>query len=961
MWRVFVLVGIVGAAVVGEIAWKACHQTADAPVARHHNRCPPVIARGHQPSPVPAQVSGRVTKHTGGALAGATVALVRTGYGGDGEATPFVATTDAGGAWSIENVPHGDYVASATASEFLPANHKRFAVAAGEHHAGIDISLEAGGVLVRGTVSDFDGKPIAGARIQVSHSSETEARAPFLVLTDAHGAYELLLPDGAHWFTARHDEFTPAYRPVDVAGAAQSVDFKLVRGGTIRGVVIARSTGKPVPGAIVEASTEPRRHSYWHEEATANDDGEFVLRVTPPGTVSLEAHAAGVASAQSMRVGIGIGERVDNVRLLVDPAVSICGRVVEKGTRRGIGGANVYAGSIGVLAKPRTLEPSGAGGWFQIVGVRRGTQSLLAYAENRIPAQSNDIEVGDTDVTDAIIEMTTGSTLTGRIDPPGKASIGIVAQRDGRASMWDSLYIRMLRANSDASGAWRLDHVPPGKFEIVATTNEGATGKLAVVVADRDQKDLAVRLERRASVSGRVIDTNGSPVAGLKIEARPDLRTSARNTTGDEMRQAATSDANGAFKLVGLAAGTYRIASGEMVDVLLMVKQRSKKQPEPIEITAGADVTNIVVTVEPHDGVIRGVVAIGGRPARDVWVTARLQDPEEMPIPEDIASSEPVLSDANGKFVIDHLLRARTYTVVAEGPRGESRGETVGVKPGEATTIELAATGALTGHVKMRGAPVTSYDLECRRGYGDPIDIHVDAADGGYTIDHLAPGRYRCGVSAKAGNAGGDVVIAAGATTLDLTLVPWATVTGRAVSALDGTPVPHLHAQTFSESGADDRAEASAVFDGEKRHETDANGRFTIPRVANGPGHVSLWDPPFTHPIADKPYAVTGGARIDIGTMMVVPPRAGEPGTFGMSAKPSGGALEVATVTADGPASRAGIVSGDKITAIQGHTIGELTPEVAQQLLTSGNIGAGQTLAITLARGTTVRVIAAKL
>lgn len=376
----------------------------------------------------------------------------------------------------------------------------------------------------------------------------------------------------------------------------------------------------------------------------------------------------------------------------------------------------------------------------------------------------------------------------------------------------------------------------------------------------------------------------------------------------------------------------------------------------------GPALTDIVVTVEPHDGVIRGVTTFGGKPMRDVWVTARLLRPDGSLFPGDLGNSEPVLTDANGNFVIDHL-RERPYTLVAEGPRAASRGEKAGVKPGETTTIELQSLGALTGHVKLRGRPVTSYDLRCRRGTADPnpIELHIDAADGGYALDDLTPGHYQCGASTKAGNAAGEVDVASAAATLEVTLVPWATITGRAVSPLNGAPVPHLPAQAYSYSGADDQMAASAFYDGDKRPKSEANGRFTIDHVANGPGHISLWDPPVTHPIGHKAYTVTAGARIDIGTVLVIPPLTGDPGTLGMDVHLSGDAFEVTTVSADGPAAHARIVVGDKITAIQGHTIAELTSDMVRRLLAPGSIGAGQTLELTLARGTTVSVTVAKL
>ena len=940
---------VVLAAVVAVIGWKVRHHGASA-TAHEVERCPPIRARVPRPAAVPARVSGHVTNKSGGAVGGALIALVQTEPGADFDSAPLFTTADASGVWTIEKVPPGQYVASATASGFLPINRARFAITANERRGGIDFSLEPGGTRVAGKVSDSRGNPIAGARVVAELA---EGRAPYLALTDADGKYELSLPDGKYWLGVHHDDYVVTHHSIELAGTPNTTDFKLVLGGTIHGVVVARATGKPVPEALIVADNGHRGPDS-RVEATTDVEGKFVLHCVAPGAILLEASADRVASAEPTRVGIGTGELVDGVRVLVDPAVSICGRVVEKGTRNGIAGATLRASMIGPLA--RTPDPTGVDGAFEIVGVNPGSNLLLASADNKISARDRRVDVADRDVTGVIVEMSTGATLTGRVNPPRRATISIVLQDDrGFAHVMESVAIGMVRGNSDASGAWKLEHVPPGDFVLLASTAEGPAGKLPIVVTDRDQPDLLIALEKRASVSGRVIDTKGAPVSGIKVLARPDRHTRMRVVTADSMGQGTTTSADGSFKIVGLEAGKYRITSDDNVDLLVLMAEK-KKPPEPIDIASGADATGALVTVEAHDGVIRGVVTARGKATRDAWVTARLQPPEgEPPWPSEIVDSEPVPTDASGTFVIDHL-RGGAYTLIADGPRGASHGEKTGVKLGDTTTIELQSFGTLTGHVMIGAVPVASYDLECR-GPPGPIDTRVDAADGGYSLDHLPPGHYRCSVSAKAGNAAGEVNVPG---TLDLAMVPWATVTGIAISALSGAPVSRLHADVLSDSGGGDKTAASSIFSGDNRPESDAAGRFTIDHVANGRGHVALWPHSITHPLASKEYTATPGQRIDVGTVMVVPPLVGDAGTLGMEAKLSGDALEVTTVTAGGPAAQAGIVSGDKITAIQGNTIAELTPTVAQQLVASGAIGAGQTIALTLARGTTVSVNAAK-
>jgi S1-C subfamily serine protease len=142
---------------------------------------------------------------------------------------------------------------------------------------------------------------------------------------------------------------------------------------------------------------------------------------------------------------------------------------------------------------------------------------------------------------------------------------------------------------------------------------------------------------------------------------------------------------------------------------------------------------------------------------------------------------------------------------------------------------------------------------------------------------------------------------------------------------------------------------------------TDASGRFTIDHVGAGSGAVMLMaKSSMEGPLATKPYTVQAGQRLDLGVIKVVPPRQGDAGTLGMATEIQGDSLAVTLVQPGGPAAQAGIVVGDKIISIDGHSVAELTPATAQKVISSGTIGAGEQAGLGLERGQTVTVTAAK-
>ena len=311
-----------------------------------------------------------------------------------------------------------------------------------------------------------------------------------------------------------------------------------------------------------------------------------------------------------------------------------------------------------------------------------------------------------------------------------------------------------------------------------------------------------------------------------------------------------------------------------------------------------------------------------------------------------------MLTGADGRFTIDHLRRGQSHNVVAEGPRGTSRGETKDVKPGTSTTVTLLSLGTLTGTVTSDGKPVKPYDIECNGPERDDDNKTIDAADGVYTLDRLAPGSYECVVTADAGKATGKVDVPPGPAKLDLQLEHWAVVTGKVVDVLSKKPVPGLVAMS---AGGMNGGKAFEDMMRGKTPKTDASGVFTLPRVPAGTGTVTIMNGEMSFTggdaLATKQYTAVAGQRIDLGTIEVVAPRVGDAGTFGFATTiDEAGKLVVSSVKEGGPAANAGIQEKDQIVALSGIPVATLTPIIAQKILSSGTVGVGIPIQLTLDR-----------
>lgn len=922
---------------------------------------------------VPASVSGRVTRKTDGAgVAGAQVSLSRLGLGAmfDEEKIPtIVVVSDAQGAWTAPSVGPGTYAVAATARGFSAGIIDKLVIASGEKRTGVDLALDSGGMVVSGTVSDVLGGPIAGARITVEEDGKMKFGMPKLIaIADESGRYEIMLGEGSYSADATHDDYTEGERNFEVAGTPITIDFTLTPGATIRGVVVT-TDGTPVPGASVGASGG--RGNFSTPDTTADEAGAFVIKGLGAGTKSLSALARGYATETPTVVELGIGEQLDGVRVVVSRAFTISGIVVKKGTTTPIPGVRlgVFSFSGQAVLGP---DPTDAEGRFEIYGVKPASFMLFAISEDVMPEIGQQVEVVDKDVSDVKIEMAVGVTVSGRVEPAAVASIGIAPTNVGIGNIFEAIKSMIVRADSDETGAFTLKNVPAGTFTLNASTTDGRAAKQPLLVADRDITGVVIKLEPRASIAGRVVDTSGKPVVGVRVTASPprdkDSASGAFSFNMDGMRNAGTSTAgDGSFRIKGLDAGTFNVRVVDDQGQLAWGDSAHKDKPrEPIkvELAAAAERTGLTLTVEGTDGTIKGVVlGPDKKPASDVWISTTLEreeakdgkdkgdfDQEAAMARYAMGSSRPpTLTNADGAFTVSRLRRG-TYTLTATSAKGNMRIEKKGVKTGDTVTLTLASLGTLTGRVTSGGSPVAKYEIDCTKtGDYESVDRQISDANGAYSLERMIPGDYKCVATSDQGQALSKVTVPAGEAKLDLVMVPWASITGTVVSVLSGEPVVGVKIL----AGSKDSFDSSQFTDmlGGKGPTSDAAGRFVVPRVSPGKGELAVMPKAGGfEQLAKREYEITAGQKLDLGTIKIVPPREGDAGTLGMSTDLTEGVLTVASVKAGGPAEASGVQVGDKITSVNGIPVATLTPEIAKTLMSSGVVGVGQTFLLGLER-----------
>ena len=168
-----------------------------------------------------------------------------------------------------------------------------------------------------------------------------------------------------------------------------------------------------------------------------------------------------------------------------------------------------------------------------------------------------------------LIEMRSAQPITGRVEAPeGEPAAGVellAFSRTDKVGRNHFEYGSFARAKTDAQGRFRLPITTPGRGvywvlpknyapELHPWSPKGKRGDLGTIT-----------LKKGAAVTGRVLDVQGKPLAGVSIEVRrergngPEFEALGQMAVADSIRRTAETDAEGRFTLDPLPPGEYRV------------------------------------------------------------------------------------------------------------------------------------------------------------------------------------------------------------------------------------------------------------------------------------------------------------------------------------------------------------------------------------------------------------------
>ncbi|HKB14766.1 MAG TPA: carboxypeptidase-like regulatory domain-containing protein, partial [Planctomycetota bacterium] len=609
------------------------------------------------------------------------------------------AVTDAEGKFQFSGVAEGKTLSAAVeASGFLPLTAPPFTVAKGERKDVGEFRLTREGV-VSGTVTDPNGRPVAGARVSIELDPTKMFRAGPLLFqeekTDEQGRYRLgSLPEGKvrvlasadGWREGRSEEIE-----AHPGATVERVEVRLLSGRAIAGRIVARD-GKSIAGAQVYAMPDEgsgpgrRPFSVWRRDGVKTDaSGRYEVSGLAEGTYRVEAEADGFAHGSLPAVNVG----ASTADLTLDPLSRLAGRVVDgisgkpiasfkaKAVRESFPGARFLPGGEDADGKPD--------GSFEIADLEPGSYKVEVRADGFAPATAGPFAVTAGASSDAgsiavfagtvlrvkVVEAGDGAPIQGAevsVSPVEKdAPLGLPMRKLEHNIRIASGGMLVTGGETDSrkTGADGIAEVPglaEGSYVVQVKAQDHATAKRETFVAAATPTEIETALAKGGTVKGAVTKASGEPFSGARVFLA--------SAVDPETEEQATSDSEGNYRFEHVAPGEWRVGLSEdsplrfggggiFIRSVRQAGPQADERGEPVTVVEAKEA--VVDLRERESGAVAGRVTELGEPVAGVRVSLTPEGRPHLPF----LAEHNAESGTDGRYRIEGVPAGR-YTLTAQ-------------------------------------------------------------------------------------------------------------------------------------------------------------------------------------------------------------------------------------------------------------------------------------------------------
>ncbi len=602
-------------------------------------------------------------------------------------------------------------------------------------------------------VEEGTREPIPGALVWAGSGAEATP-------TDTSGGYSLRLPGAAGPWGQFVQAAAAGYVPGGERAAAGDAGptIALEPAASLAGRVVD-ADGAALAGVEIEASprADGGRRRFFRPpgrtpRARSAGDGRFAVRGLASGRgYDLRLVKIGFAPAKLETEALEPFEQRSGLEAVLYRGRRAVGLVVDE-EELPVAGALVRLVAPSDPRRRFVRQPgaeetvpegsTGVDGSFAISDLAAGRYELEVSSPGFGPVAVPGVEVsegaGDFDLGTVVLS-------------PGEAIEGVVVDAGGRPLPGVEIHVAepspvplpasllLMRLAGDAPAAITAgdgrfvvaDRRPGERLDLVVAGEDYVARIVAGIVAPPEEP-LRVVLQQASRVSGRVVDERGEPVAGARVQARPEGLAGSgggRMPSFNRVRSAA----DGGFELLDVEPGKVTLAAE--------AEGFQETRLSGLEAPAGGELSDVELVLR-SGAVVRGAVLdAAGAPVAGARVRIAATGGAGR-------SGGFTVADGDGRFELSSVGLGR-WTLTARVEDGRQASKSVDVIAG-VQTVELRFAGGAEVSGRILGADGTGLagarvllDANPRGGYRSLVSETTSGAGGGFVFKDVAAGSYR--------------------------------------------------------------------------------------------------------------------------------------------------------------------------------------------------------------------------